>query len=103
MMPTKTERDQLDKELLPDGQQRDHLVLPENVRNVDENRVRPVRRSYVHAKCGGKTTMGEAIAETYAANPGFYSATFCCACGGYFPVGKDGEFTWYGSDEKVGT
>lgn len=65
--------------------------------------VRPVRHSYVHAKCGAKTTMGQKLAETYARDPKFYSGTFCCKCGSHFPVGADGEFTWDGTSEKVGT
>ena len=65
--------------------------------------VRPVRRSYKHLKCGSVTTMGVAIAETYARDPKFYGATYCVECGGHFPVGADGEFTWDGTTEKVGT
>ena len=65
--------------------------------------VRPVRNSYIHSRCGSVTTMGRALAETYARQPDFYGATFCCACGGHYPVGAHGEFTWDGSDEKVGT
>jgi hypothetical protein len=55
--------------------------------------------------CGSDTTMGQAIAETYARDPEFYGATFCCACGSHFPVGKDGEFVWCGThtNERVGT
>jgi hypothetical protein len=65
--------------------------------------VRPVRRSYRHATCGSVTTMGQALAETYAAKPDFYGATFCVQCGGHYPVGEHGEFTWDGTTEKVGT
>jgi hypothetical protein len=65
--------------------------------------VRPVRNAYLHEKCGSVTTMGRKLAETYAAQPGFYGATYCCYCGGHFPVGENGEFTWDGSTEKVGT
>lgn len=65
--------------------------------------VRPVRRSYLHLKCGGITTMGQTLAETYARDPGFYSGTFCSHCGTHFPVGADGEFIWQGTEEKVGT
>lgn len=83
------------------GQQKDYVVLSDEERR--RGFVRPVRQSYVHTKCGVKTTMGLAIAETYAANPYFYSGTFCCGCGAHFPVGKDGEFVWDGTDEKVGT
>jgi hypothetical protein len=73
----------------------------------DEDRakgfVRPVRRTYVHTVCGGVTTMGQAIAETYARNPHFYGATYCVHCQKHRPVGPEGEFTWGGTDEKVGT
>ena len=64
--------------------------------------VRPVRRSYRHAKCGNITTMGQAIAETYARQPNYYGSTFCAACGAHFPVGEHGEFTWVDTNEKVG-
>ncbi len=53
--------------------------------------------------CGVVTTMGRALAETYARDPNFYSGTFCCGCGTHFSVGPDGEFVWDGTDEKVGT
>ncbi|RWX78272.1 hypothetical protein EPK99_06465 [Neorhizobium lilium] len=48
------------------------------------------------------TTMGRTIAETYAASPSFYSGTFCSTCRGHFPVGEDGEFTWYEMDGSEG-
>lgn len=53
--------------------------------------------------CQSVTTMGDSIAETYARDPAFYGATFCCACGGHFPVGEAGEFVWAGTTERVGT
>lgn len=53
--------------------------------------------------CGTVTTMGLAIAETYARDPRFYSGTYCCGCRSHFPVGADGEFVWDGTDERVGT
>lgn len=53
--------------------------------------------------CGVVTTMGLALAETYARDPHFYSGTFCCGCGTHFPVGENGEFLWDGTDERVGT
>lgn len=87
--------------LRPDGQQKGYVVLSADERA--KGFVRPVRRAYVHEKCGSVTTMGVALAETYARDPEFYSGTFCVACGGHFPVGKDGEFVWDGTDEKVGT
>lgn len=83
------------------GQQKGYMVLSAEERA--NGFVRPVRRSYVHSKCGSVTTMGQALAETYARDPSFYSGTFCVACRGHFPVGADGEFTWYDTTEKVGT
>jgi hypothetical protein len=56
-----------------------------------------------NGSCGAVTTMGLAIAETYARNPSFYGGTFCAHCGGHFPVGAQGEFVWDGTDERVGT
>lgn len=53
--------------------------------------------------CGSVTTMGDALAETYAREPGFYHGTFCVRCGAHFPVGERGEFVWDGTDERVGT
>jgi hypothetical protein len=83
------------------GQQKAYVVLSADERA--KGFVRPVRRSYVHQKCGAVTTMGQPIAETYARDPYFYSGTFCCGCGAHFPVGEDGEFVWDGTAEKVGT
>lgn len=65
--------------------------------------VRPYRTAYRHAACDGVTTMGRAIAETYARDPQFYGATYCAYCGLHRPVGPDGEFYWEGTTEKVGT
>jgi hypothetical protein len=66
--------------------------------------VRPVRTSYRHLTCGVVTTMSEAIAETYARDPRFYGATYCCSCRMHRPVGPDGEFEWVGEPGvKVGT
>lgn len=78
-----------------------YLVLSEEERA--RGFVRPVRRSYVHNTCGSLTTMGVALAETYARDPSFYGATYCASCGLHRPVGADGEFTWDGTTEKVGT
>lgn len=83
------------------GMQKGYVVLSEEERA--KGFVRPIRRSYVHTKCGGLTTMGQALAETYARDPYFYSGTFCVGCKAHFPVGEDGEFVWDGTDEKVGT
>lgn len=50
--------------------------------------------------CNARTTMGNALAETYARDPKFYGATFCCACSTHFPVE---EFVWDGTNEQVGS
>jgi hypothetical protein len=50
--------------------------------------------------CGGLTTMPAPIAETYARNPKFYGATFCCYCMKHLPVD---EFVWEGTNEQVGS
>jgi hypothetical protein len=80
-----------------------YLVLSEEERA--KGFVRPLRTTYVHDRalggCGATTTMGLAIAETYARKPRFYGATFCVRCSMHRPVG---EFTWIGDGgEKVGT
>jgi len=88
------------RDLKPNGQQKGYVVLSDAERA--RGFVRPVRRTYVHQKCGFATTMGQTLAETYARDPHFYSGTFCCGCGSHFPVGSDGEFVW-DDGSKVGT
>ena len=83
-----------------DGMQKGYVVLSEAERA--RGFVRPVRRTYVHEKCGRATTMGVALAETCARDPKFYSGTFCCGCRSHFPVGEAGEFVWE-DGSKVGT
>jgi hypothetical protein len=86
------------------GQQKDYLVLSEEERA--RGFVRSVRRAYVHLRCGGVTTMGLAIAETYARNPKFYGGTFCVHCGAHFPLrDSDGipNFLWDRDGEPVGS
>lgn len=82
------------------GQHRAYWVLCEEER--EKGFVRPVRRTYVHDKCGVATTMAQSIAETYARDPHYYGSTFCVGCRGHFPVGEHGEFTW-DDGTKVGT
>ena len=50
--------------------------------------------------CGTLTKMNRTIAETYARDPKFYSATFYIGCGGHLPVN---EFLWDGTNEEVGS
>jgi hypothetical protein len=85
----------------PDGMQDKYLVLSEEERA--KGFVRPLRRSYLHTKCGATTTMGLALCETYARDPKFYSGTYCARCQAHFPVGEDGEFVWSEDGQKVGT
>lgn len=82
------------------GQQKGYVVLTMEERQ--KGFVRPLRTSYRHTRCGQTTTMGTAIAETYARDPGFYSGTFCATCKQHFGVGPDGEFEWW-DGTKVGT
>jgi hypothetical protein len=49
------------------AQQAAYLVLSDEERQ--RGFIRPVRRSYRHITCGTVTTMGTAIAETYARQP----------------------------------
>jgi len=65
--------------------------------------VRPVRTSYKHLSCGSITSMGQLLAETYAANPGFYGATYCANCKMHRPVGEIGEFVWIENDGREGS
>ena len=86
------------------GQQNGYVVLSEEERA--KGFVRPVRRSYRHVGEGGKggcgtvTTMGLALAETYARDPSFYNGTFCCGCRTHFPLL---QFLWDGTDQVVGS
>lgn len=86
-----------------------YLVLSESEKA--KGYIRPVRRSYIHVGeggheidpndmskhgrkgngCGVLTSMGTAIAETYAANPKFYGSTYCVGCSQHLPVA---EFVW---------
>jgi hypothetical protein len=75
-----------------------YLVLSEDERS--KGFVRPLRRSYRHDVCGSVTTMGQALAETYARDPSFYGATYCVACARHAPVS---EFLWSDSDQRVGS
>lgn len=62
----------------PVDQAKVYLVLSEADRL--KGFVRPVRDAYVHQTCGSTTTMGRALAETYARDPKFYGSTYCCQC-----------------------
>lgn len=80
------------------GQHKDYWVLTIEQRN--RGFIRPLRRKYEHDTCKTTTIMSIGIAETYACKPTFYASTFCYECSAHFPVA---EFTWCGSQERVGT
>lgn len=80
------------------GQHKDYWVLPAEERA--RGFIRPYRDRYKHSKCGGVTTMGRALSETYARDPKYYGATFCAICKTHFPVS---EFTWTADGEVVGS
>jgi len=83
------------KELKPNGQQRDYVVLsPDELR---KGYIKPWRNSYKHS-CGVVTRMSDAIASTYAREPWFYSGTFCVGCHAHFPLN---EFTWEPDGESM--
>jgi hypothetical protein len=86
------------RELLPSGMQKGYVVLSAEERS--KGFVRPVRRTYRHKTCHSTTTMGIALAETYARDPTFYSGTFCVNCAAHFPLD---QFVWEGTDELLGS
>lgn len=86
------------RELLPSGMQKGYVVLSAEERG--KGFVRPVRRTYRHNSCSTTTTMGIALAETYARDPTFYGGTFCCNCAAHFPLD---QFVWEGTGEVLGT
>lgn len=54
----------------------------------------------INSGCGTVTTMGRALAETYAREPKFYGVTYCCTCGTHYPVA---EFIWTADGEQLGS
>ena len=101
-----------------EGQNTCYLVLSEEERA--KGFVRPVRNKYIHVGvggheidpkdkskhgrtgkgCGALTSMGKALAETYARDPKFYGSTFCVGCNTHLPVA---EFIWDGDNQIVGS
>ncbi len=86
----------------PDTESREqaevYLVLSDDERA--KGFVRPVRTSYRHLPCGAVTTMGNAIAETFARNPAFYGNTLCVSCRMHKPLS---EFVWDDDDSTMGS
>lgn len=48
-------------------------------------------KEQLNSGCGAITTMGLALAQTYAQKPSFYGATFCVGCHTHHPVE---QFVW---------
>ena len=82
----------------PQPQNETYLILSEEERK--KGFVRPVRDSYIHMMCGTKTTMGSALAETWARDNRFYGATYCVNCRMHKPVS---EFCWTDDGSVVGS
>ena len=90
----------------PGPQNEVYLVLSEEERA--KGFVRPYRDTYYHVDCPvpgiipghAVTTMGRALSETYARDPKFYGATYCCQCRMHRPVA---EFRWSVDDQVVGS
>ena len=71
---------------LPSGQ---HERYPSEVK---PDYRQPLRDTYRHTVCGGRTTIhSDDIVRTYASNPHYYTHTFCAQCQGHFPLS---EFVW---------
>ena len=85
-------------ELKDNGQQKGYVVLSEEDRT--KGFIRELRFEYKHLTCGSITRMSQAIAETYAIEPKFYSGTFCIGCKKHFPLS---EFVWKDTEEVVGS
>lgn len=80
------------------GQHESYVVLCPEERA--KGFVRPYRDSYEHNICGSVTTMGQALSETYARQPKFYTHTFCVHCNRHLPVA---EFAWTADGQAVGS
>lgn len=50
--------------------------------------------------CGAVTSMGTALAETYARSPRFYGSTYCVGCKKHRPIA---EFVWEPDGQTVGS
>lgn len=82
----------------PVDQNKKYLILSEEERA--KGFIRPVRRKYIHTKCGTVTSMGLELCETYARDPKFYGSTYCVGCSMHLPVS---EFKWIEDGEIVGS
>jgi hypothetical protein len=65
--------------------------------------VRPVRDRYRHETCGSVTTMGRALSETYAREPGFYGRPSARAAANTSLLARTASSCGLDDGEKVGT
>lgn len=82
----------------PVPQAETYLVLSDD--ELNKGYVRPFRNKYKHITCGTITTMGDKLSATYARDPKFYGATYCCNCQMHKPVS---EFIWEPDGSVVGS
>jgi hypothetical protein len=75
-----------------------YLVLSDEERA--KGFVRPYRNVYYHTTCQTTTKMGQELAETYAARPTYYGATFCVKCSMHRPLD---EFLWVDMNGSITT
>ena len=80
----------------PIPQNKVYLVLSDE--ELAKGYVKPFRTSYKHLTCGTVTTMNETISATYARDPWFYGATYCCGCQMHRPLD---EFVWLPDGESM--
>lgn len=85
---------------MPIGHEGEHFIV---LTRLEQPLAAVAEKEHRIGGCGAVTTMGQAIAETYARNPSFYGGTFCVQCGKHFPVGASGEFIWIDDGTRVGT
>lgn len=92
------------RDLTPDEQERNagsNYVAYESYGEDVENVVgRFWTQEQLDSGCGAVTTMGTALAETYARDNTFYGATYCVNCRRHLPVG---EFVWIDDGTTVGS
>lgn len=86
---------------LKDGQQTSYVVFSDQ-KLKGTMPTRPYQRLIRHLRCMSLTEMHEKMAMTISRDPSFYKALFCAKCKGHFKIGKDGEFLWDKSDQRVG-
>lgn len=73
----------------PVEQNKAYLVLSED--EIAKGYVKPYRDTYRHLTCNTTTKMNSTISATYARDPWFYGATYCCNCMMHKPLS---EFVW---------